>query len=52
MEQRQRLGLLTNKFIDKLFLDFTKGDEVELVKRMLSPLGKRYLMLRHYLIVR
>lgn len=36
------------KFIDKLTLDFTKGDEVEQVKRMLSPLGKRYLKLCHY----
>jgi hypothetical protein len=36
------------KFIDKLVLDFTKGDEVEQVKRMLSPLEQRYLKLRHY----
>ncbi|CAM3214814.1 PcfJ domain-containing protein [Vibrio rarus] len=36
------------KFIDKLTLDFTKGDEVEQVKRMLSPLEQRYLKLRHY----
>ncbi|EGU34049.1 hypothetical protein VII00023_15513 [Vibrio ichthyoenteri ATCC 700023] len=36
------------KFIDKLALDFSKGDEVEQVKRMLNPLDKRYLRLRHY----
>ncbi|MGF1905107.1 PcfJ domain-containing protein [Aliivibrio salmonicida] len=36
------------KFIDKLALDFTKGDEVEQVKRMLRPLDKRYLKQRHY----
>ena len=36
------------KFIDKLKLDFQKGDEVEQVKRMLKPAEKRYLKLRHY----
>ncbi len=36
------------KFIDKLELDFTKGDEYEQVKRMLSSLDKRYLKLKHY----
>ncbi len=36
------------KFIDKLRLKFDHGDEVEHVKRMLNPITKRYLKLRHY----
>ncbi|MGR5551657.1 PcfJ domain-containing protein [Vibrio alfacsensis] len=36
------------KFLDKLDLDYSKGDELERVKYMLRPIRQRYLRLRHY----
>ncbi|MGR5419937.1 PcfJ domain-containing protein [Vibrio sp. PNB22_4_1] len=36
------------KFLDKLDLDYRKGDELERVKYMLRPVRQRYLRLRHY----
>lgn len=36
------------QFIDKLVLDFTRGDEIQHLKRMLNKIDKRYLGLKNY----